>query len=169
MDTIKKELSKHSGTAAIGQNIGATLGPAGISASIGVAFDCEGNIALQYSYGLSISTTPSDRGAYSSTYRSISNTPTVNDMKGSYGSFGVSGTMDIPNTGFAGTSTAEYNFANAKEDFPDDMYQGITRSDGISTPGTGIDVYAGGGKTTNIKTINIFDEFDKLYRKVMAW
>jgi len=51
----------------------------------------------------------------------------------------------------------------------DNYYQGLTRSDGISTPGTGIDVYAGGGKTTNIKTINIFDEFDKLYRKVMAW
>jgi len=62
MDTIKKELSKHSGTAAIGQNVGATLGP-------------------------------------------------------------------------AGTATAEINIAPAKKGFPDDYYQGLTSSDGISTPG----------------------------------
>lgn len=51
----------------------------------------------------------------------------------------------------------------------DNYYQGLTRSDGISTPGTGMSFSAGGGKTMNIKKINIFEKFDKLYNKVMEW
>lgn len=98
------------------------------------------------------------------TYRTVTEAPNVTDLEGLGYTVGANVTGDIPNTGFAGTSSFDVNFVPDKNG---GFRTGMSRADGIASTGTSASIAAGVSYTGTLYSCNIFDELDKLYVKIL--
>ena len=130
------------------------------SGSVGVSWDTKGNVVLQASGNVDVTTTATPTWSVTK-HHTTTNAPTVNDLQGP--GYEMGGSAQIPLTPVV--VGAEGVFLENTQ--TDETYYGVTYSGGI---GSGYEFHAGGGGTTNVsQTFNVFDELDKLYIKIMEW
>ena len=98
--------------------------------------------------------------------RRYSNAPSVNKLEGLGASAGIGATIQPP-TPFSVLMGLQYD--NIPDSKNNTSYHGVTWSQGIGTPGAGLDGYVSVSNTTSGGTINVFDNFDSFYEKARKW
>ena len=157
---VQETLSKVDCTQSVGFTGSASPGIFMFSGSVGVSWDTKGNVVLQASGNVDVTTTATPTWSVTK-HHTTTNAPTVNDLQGP--GYEMGGSAQIPLTPVV--VGAEGIFLENTQ--TDETYYGVTYSGGI---GSGYEFHAGGGGTTNVsQTFNVFDELDKLYIKIMEW
>ena len=157
---VQETLSKVDCTQSVGFTGSASPGIFMFSGSVGVSWDTKGNVVLQASGNVDVTTTATPTWSVTK-HHTTTNAPTVNDLQGP--GYEMGGSAQIPLTPVV--VGAEGVFLENTQ--TDETYYGVTYSGGI---GSGYEFHAGGGGTTNVsQTFNVFDELDKLYIKIMEW
>lgn len=128
-------------------------------ASIGIALDTRGNVAVQRSYSWGASTS---LGASVTVYGTQTNAPTIHDLKGT--AYQIGGSVGVPVNGFPASVGADLvMMTNGNGDL---TYFGIMRALGAGTPGG--EGHIEYGMTENkSEEYNIYELMDHIFIKLM--
>ena len=126
-----------------------------------ISVDTKGNIAIQYSLDGSIHTgTPS---AAVSAYGSITNASSVDKLDGPYYIAGGSAAALVEGVPIYGGIDGLL----LHDEKNDAYFYGLSQKIGTGVPGA--EVHSGWGETWTIWRTNLFEEIDRIHKKIMEW
>lgn len=163
MKTAQKALSKLDLTYSKGINFSATPSVFIFNFQIGMSIDTKGNVAIQSSVGSGV--TGGSPGGAITTYRSVTNAPSIDKLEGT--GYLVGGSAGSSVYGIPVAAGGDLNI------IPDSAlnktYFGATTNMGVGTPGG--ELHVGWGETTtwSVSRFNIFDVAKDIYIKIMEW
>ena len=166
VDQIQDWLGEKSFTTSLGGSVGAGLGRSSINLSGTLGFDSRGNITLQGAFGLGVTTSPVTWSA--GLNASITNAPDYTKLEGNGLTIGGSALFPLPNLPAVGVGGGA-DMLIIPEGENDWKYTGGMGSVLIGSPGFEGHAEYGRTGTADSYSFNIFDEYNKLYEKVISW
>ena len=162
---FQKALSKVDLTYSTGVNVSGTPSAWSFNGQIGVSMDTKGNVAIQASGGGGVTSgTPS---ISVSSYRSITNAPSINELNGM--GYQIGGSAIIPVGGVPVAVGGDFNIIPDQE--RNKAYYGGTLTRGLAAGSPGGEFHVEWGTTVTLpKTqFNIYDVASSVYIKIMEW
>ena len=162
---FQKALSKVDLTYSTGVNVSGTQSAWSFNGQIGVSMDTKGNVAIQASGGGGVTSgTPS---ISVSSYRSITNAPSINELNGM--GYQIGGSAIIPVGGVPVAVGGDFNIIPDQE--RNKAYYGGTLTRGLAAGSPGGEFHVEWGTTVTLpKTqFNIYDVASSVYIKIMEW
>ena len=165
VNAVEETLSKADLTYSTGLNASGTFGMWTFNAQIGVSMDTKGNIAVQPSFAGGITTGVTPSGTISS-YRSITNAPSIDKLNGP--GYQIGGSAIIPANNVPVAVSGDFNII---PDGNDRAYYGGTCGVGLGVGDPGGEFHAEWGNTGTIPStrFNIFDVFRTFHNRIVEW
>lgn len=150
------------GTYSVGFDISATPGFWQFDGTVGISVDTKGNIAVQATGVGGLTGGGASAGILR--YQTLTSASTVYDLEGAGTQMGGSGLIPIPGAPVLAMVGGEFNFiGDISKKGPYEI--GITFSEGAGV-GKGGEMHVQWGMTKTLYSLNIFDIWDSIYKKV---
>ena len=160
---VQKTLSKVNATRSRGVNISGSPGAFSFNLQAGVSVDTKGNVAIQSSYSGGV--TGGSPGASITTYKTVTNAPSIKKLEGP--GYQIGGSVAVPVFGVPLAAGADLNIIPDTE--LNKTYYGATSNVGLGTPGGEIHAEWGETVTWDQTQFNVFDVAKTIYIKIMEW
>ena|GEM_PF-981957 len=166
VDQIQDWLGQKSFTSSLGISVGGGMGHTSGSLSGAFVFDSQGNLVLQGSFALGNTTAPTTWSVGLNS--SITNAPNYTKLEGNGWTCGGSAVVPVPSCPVVGVG-AGADVVMIPEGEDEWKYTGGMGSVLVGSPG--IEVHGEYGRTITVNSLstNIFNDYNKVYERVMSW